>query len=112
MELIVEELPGGITRAVLVGRMDIDGALAVDDRFRVLGRLKRNLIIDLSGVTFLASMGLRTVMVAARSLGELGGRVTIAGAQPNVEKVLATSGIGAMLGVHATVEAAIAALSA
>ena len=26
MELIVEELPGGFTRAAPVGRMDVDGA--------------------------------------------------------------------------------------
>ena len=34
MELIVEELPGGCTRAALVGRMDIEGALAIDEHLR------------------------------------------------------------------------------
>jgi hypothetical protein len=40
MELIVEELPGGFTRAAPVGRMDIEGALAVDESFKALSRLK------------------------------------------------------------------------
>jgi anti-anti-sigma factor len=112
MELIVEELPGGFTRAALIGRMDIEGAMSVDENFKVLGRLRRKLIIDLSEVSFMASMGLRTIMMAARSLTDLGGKATIAGPQPNVEKVLETSGIGQVLGVYSSVEAACLALSA
>jgi anti-sigma B factor antagonist len=111
MELVVEELPGGITRAALIGRMDIEGALAIDDSFRVLSHLRRRLVVDLAGLTFMASMGLRTLVMAARSLADLGGRMTLANPQPNVEKVLETSGIGELLGVHPTVESAIAALS-
>jgi len=110
MELIVEELPGGFTRAAPVGRMDIEGALSIDESFRTLGRLRRKLIIDLAEVSFMASMGLRTLVVAARSLADIGGRATIANPQPNVEKVLDTSGIGEMLGVHPSIEAAVAAL--
>jgi anti-anti-sigma factor len=112
MELTVDEMPGGLTRATLVGRMDVEGALAIDERFTVLGRLRRKLVVDLSGVTFMASMGLRTLMVAARSLSEIGGRMALAGPQPNVEKVLETSGIGEVIGVHSSVEAAAAALNA
>ncbi|HEY1447343.1 MAG TPA: STAS domain-containing protein [Caulobacteraceae bacterium] len=111
MDLIVEELPGGFTRAVLVGRMDIDGALAVDEKFTKLSKLRTKLIIDLADVSFMASMGLRTLMMAARSLNEIGGRATIANPQPNVEKVLETSGIGDVLGVHPSVDAAVAALT-
>jgi anti-anti-sigma factor len=110
MELVVEDMPDGFTRAALIGRMDIQGALAVDDRFKVLGRLKRVLIVDLGEVSFMASMGLRTLMMAARSLAEMGGRMALANPQPNVEKVLESSGIGEHIGVHPTVDAAVAAL--
>ena len=110
MELVVEELPGGFTRAALVGRMDIEGALSVDEQFRALGRLRRNLIVDLAGVSFMASMGLRTLVVAARSLKDVGGRIAIANANPNVEKVLDNSGIGEMIGLHPSVESAVAAM--
>lgn len=112
MELIVEELPGGFTRAAPVGRMDIDGALSIDERFKTLSRLRRNLIIDLAEVSFMASMGLRTLVMSARALAELGGKATIANPQPNVEKVLETSGIGDALGVYPSVEAAVAAMAA
>lgn len=111
MELVVEERPGGVTRAALVGRMDIEGAQAIDEPFRVLSRLRRVLIVDLSAVTFMASMGLRTLMVAARTQSDLGGKMVLAGPQAPVAKVLTESGIGEIIGVYPTVDAAVAAIA-
>lgn len=111
MELVVEERPGGITRAALVGRMDIEGAHAIDEPFRVLSRLRRALIVDLSEVTFMASMGLRTLMVAARTQNDLGGKMVLASPQPPVAKVLSESGIGDIIGVYPSIEAAVAAIA-
>lgn len=110
VELKVEEGDDGITRAALIGRMDVDGALAVEEPFKVLSRLRRRLVVDLAGVPFMASMGLRTLMVGARSLANLGGRMTLANPQPGVASVLETSGIGELIGVHPSVDAAVAAL--
>ena len=112
MELVVEEGPAGVTRAALIGRMDIEGAQTVETPFRILTRLRRALVVDLSQVSFMASMGLRTLMVGARAQGELGGKLVLASPQPNVEKVLRESGIGEIIGVYASVEAAAAAITA
>jgi anti-anti-sigma factor len=112
MQLLVEEGPSGVTQAALVGRMDIEGAQAVETPFQVLTRLRRALVVDLSQVSFMASMGLRTLMVGARNQSELGGKLVLASPQPNVQKVLKESGIGDLIGVYPTVEAATAAISA
>jgi anti-sigma B factor antagonist len=112
MELVVEEGPAGVTRAALIGRMDIEGAQTVETPFRVLTRLRRALVVDLSRVRFMASLGLRTLMIGARAQSELGGKLVLANPQPNVEKVLKESGIGEIIGVYPSVEAAAAALSA
>jgi anti-sigma B factor antagonist len=112
MELVVEEGPAGVTQAALIGRMDIDGAREIEQPFNVLTRLRRALVVDLSQVSFMASMGLRTLMVGARNQTELGGRLVLAGPQPNVEKVLKESGIGEIIGVYPSVEAAAAAITA
>ncbi len=112
MELNVEEMDGGITRAALAGRMDIEGALSVDARFGALVSLRRRLIVDLSEVTFVASMGLRTLMVCARAVTANGGKIALARPQPGVEKVLAESGIGELIGVHSSLADAVAAVSA
>src|SRR5215470_11373686 len=84
---------GGVAVVVLGGRMDIDGAQSVDMQFNVLAGSKKRLVIDMGGVTFLASMGLRTLMTVVRSVSSKGGKVAIAGAQPGVAKVLDTSGL-------------------
>jgi anti-sigma B factor antagonist len=112
MELVIEEDRSGVTQAALVGRMDIEGAQTIEEPFRALTRLRRALVVDLSQVSFMASMGLRTLMLGARAQSELGGRLVLASPQPNVEKVLKESGIGEIIGVYPTIEAAAAAITA
>jgi anti-anti-sigma factor len=112
MELTVEELPNGVTKASLNGRLDIEGAQKVDMKFNVLAGAKSKLVVDLSQLTFIASMGLRTLMVCARTISSKGGKMAIANAQPNVLKVLSSSGIGEVVSVNPSLETAIAAVSA
>ena len=110
MELNTEELPNGVTKASLSGRMDIDGAQQVDMKFNVLAGSKKKLVVDLAQVDFIASMGLRTLMVCARTIKSKGGQMAIANAQPNVLKVLSTSGIADVVSVNPSLDAAIAAV--
>jgi anti-anti-sigma factor len=110
MELVVEDLPDGVTRAAFVGRLDIEGAMSVDEQFRGLAGLKRSIVVDLADLTFMASMGLRTMVIAARSLNKTGGKMVFANPQRNVEQVLETSGLGAMFGIYPSVETAVKAL--
>jgi len=110
MQLVVEELANGVTKAVLSGRMDIEGAQAVDMRFNVIAGAKKAVVVDMSGVSFIASMGLRTLMVAARAISNRGGRMAIAAAQPNVLKVLTSSGADEVIVIADSLESAIVAV--
>lgn len=112
MEMTVEDLPNGVTKAALKGRMDIDGAQAVDTKLNVLAGAKKRLVVDLTNLDFIASMGLRTLMVCARSINSKGGKMAIANPQPNVMKVLSTSGIGEIVSVNPSLDAAVAAVGA
>jgi anti-anti-sigma factor len=112
MELVVEEGPGGVTVATLAGRMDIEGAMGLDARFSAALAFKRALVVDLSEVTFLASMGLRTLMLCSRAVLANGGKMALAQPQPNVAKVLQESGIGELIGLYPTLDAASAAVIA
>lgn len=111
MDLHIEELPGGVTRAALSGRMDIEGAQAVDLKLNVLASSKKKLVIDVTEVSFLASMGLRTLFSCARTVAHKGGRLAIAGASEGVQKVLTTSGLDKMAPVSGSVGDAINALN-
>jgi len=109
--MTVEELPDGVTKAALGGRMDIEGAQAVDMRFSVLGGAKKKLVVDMTDLDFIGSMGLRTLMMCARTIKAKGGKMAIANAQPNVLKVLDSISIGDVVSVNPSLESAVAAVS-
>lgn len=110
MDMSTEDLANGVTKVALTGRLDIEGAQAIDMRFNVLAGSKKTVVVDLSGVTFLASMGLRTLLVAGRSITTKGGRVALAAPQENVLRVLTASGADEVVMITETVEAGIAAV--
>jgi anti-anti-sigma factor len=91
MILSTEAIDGGITRVVLDGRLDIQGAAAIDLRMNVLAGSSKFLLIDLCNVSFLGSMGLRSLVVPAQAVHRRGGKVALFGPVPMVEEVLKAS---------------------
>ena len=92
MDITFEQLPSGATLIILKGRMDVTGAMEVDLRFAAVAAANRAVIVDLGGVEFLASMGLRTLIMGAKSLKTKSGRMALWRPLPMVEEVLVTSG--------------------
>ena len=109
MEMAIEEL-GNVTRVALNGRFDIAGAEAVDLKMNVLAGTKKLLLIDMQKVSFLGSMGLRTIVSVARAVKGRGGKIAVFGAGQDVEKVLTMSGVNVMVPLHRDLDSAIAAL--
>ncbi len=110
MPISTEELEGGITRVILDGRLDIEGAAAVDLPMNVIAGSKKAVIVDLQNVSFLGSMGLRALVAPARAIKGRGGKVVIFGPNELVEKVLKTSGVDTLVPIHHDLQAAIAAV--
>ena len=54
---------------------------------------KKNLIIDLSDVTFMDSSGIGLILGRCKMLSPLGGKVAVCGGNANVRKVIELSGI-------------------
>ena len=111
MQLATVDLENGITKVVLSGRMDIEGAGQVDLRFSVIAGTKKKVVVDLSDVSFMASLGLRTLMISAKSMANKGGKMVLLNPQPNVEKVLETTGIGTIIPIVRDMDEASALLS-
>ena len=65
MNLYVAELDNGITKISLSGRLDIDGALKIDNEFAAIAEKKKRVLVDLADVTFIASLGIRTLISGA-----------------------------------------------
>jgi anti-sigma B factor antagonist len=105
VELSVRD-EGNVTIATLIGRMDIAGATAIDMPFSVLAGSKQRLIVDMAGVDFLASLGMRTLVMAAKSVASKGGKIALLGPQANVEKALRSSGIDTVIPIARDMEEA------
>ena len=59
MAIATEELTGGITRVILDGKLDIEGAAAVDMQMNLIGGSRQAVLVDLQNVSYIGSMGLR-----------------------------------------------------
>ena len=111
MILATENLSNGVTCAALSGRLDIDGAQSVDMKMNILAGKSGALVIDLAEVTYLASMGLRTLITCARTIAAKGGKIAIARPQENVLKILNISGTHEIIPIHGSLEHAVEAVS-
>ena len=112
MSITIEDLPQGVTKVALVGRLDIKGAEAVDLQMNVVAGSRQAVLVDLENVTFLASMGMRTLLTAARTLKRRGGRMCLFRPTELVRQVLTTSGIDKMIPVDDEFDHAVSALLA
>jgi len=110
MTLTTESMDGDITRVLLDGRLDIEGAAAIDLRMNVLSGSAKFLLIDLRNVSFLGSMGLRSIVVPAQAVRRRGGKVALFAPVPLVEEVIKASNIDQVIPVFHELETAVATL--
>ena len=106
MDMQVIQAADEITHVALDGRFDIQGAQEVDSRFGELAKSSKALVVDLSEVSFLASLGVRTLMLSAKTLISRGAEMVVCGANENVEKVLRTTGFNEIAGIYPDYESA------
>ncbi|HUC18676.1 MAG TPA: STAS domain-containing protein [Acetobacteraceae bacterium] len=111
MEMLVETAVESVTRVILVGRLDIPGAQEIDLKFSAIVGSHRKIIVDLEQVPFIASMGIRTLIIGAKALKSKGGHMVLLNPTPDVEKVLLTFGADAIIPILHDLEAAILAVS-
>jgi anti-anti-sigma factor len=110
MKIAEEELPGNIIKIILDGRLDIEGAAVVDLKMNLIAGSRMAVLMDLQHVSFLASIGLRSLVIPARTIKNRGGKVVLYAPSEMVEKVLKTSGIDSIIPIHHDLNNALAAL--
>ena len=110
MEITTEDRPDGVFLMRLAGRLDIAGAGAVDLPFAAhLSNRKGPVVVDISGVSYLASLGVRTLLVNARTLAGRGSQLRLAAPNDDVRAVLEALSLEAVLPIYDSVEDACAA---
>jgi len=84
----------------MVGRLDISGAEVVALPLATLSGSKSALFVDMAGVTFIASIGLRHLVSAAKAVGRRGGRLILLNSTAVVTEIITTSGLAGLLQIE------------
>jgi anti-anti-sigma factor len=103
-----------LRRITITGRLDLAGADEIAGQFAALTTsASKRVVVDLSGVSFLASIGIRSIITHAKALQQRGGRMVLfVGDNRTVAKTLEVTGIDALIPFFADNAAALAAASA
>jgi len=93
MELKVAQRDPNLTRIALAGKLDVEGEGQIGDEFRqIVEESHWNVLVDLSQVSYLASLGIRLLFAGAKSLAAVGKRMVVLNPQPMVKETLLNSG--------------------
>ena len=89
MELTYTDLPDGVRKIDLVGRLDVPGTDKIDLRFTALVSSQQTFaIVDLAGVDFIASIGIAVFIRNAKVARRRNGGMVLLNPQRDVERVL------------------------
>ena len=107
MELQYRELENKIRLIKLIGQLDIVGVGAIETKFSgyCAGENPR-VLVDLSEVDFLASIGIRLLTLNAKSITSRGGRMVLLCPTAEVQRVLELTGVPSMIPVYDGLESA------
>jgi len=107
MECLHEDTVDGVRIIRLSGRMDIEGNEEVALRFNALTASGGpTIIVDLSGLDFLGSIGIGTLVTGAKTVKLRKGVLALYGARPNVLSALQRTNIPGVIPTCATLEEA------
>jgi anti-anti-sigma factor len=99
MQIAIQD-DGTTATVTMVGRLDISGAEVVALPLATLSGSKSALFVDMAGVTFIASIGLRHLVSAAKAVGRRGGRLILLNPTAAVTEVITTSGLAGLLQIE------------
>src|SRR5262249_28328995 len=77
----------------LTGKLDILGARQIETPLAALAGTRTNIVVDMVGVDFIASIGIRQLVMAAKAVARGAGRLVLLNPKPLIVDVLETSGL-------------------
>jgi anti-sigma B factor antagonist len=101
----------GVTVLTLVGRMDATTVTTFEDACRAcLEGGAQRVAIDMSGIAYVSSAGLRGILVMQKLAKKQQIKLVFFGLQDVVLQVFSISGFNSILSLHSSMDAAVAAL--
>jgi len=97
----VEDQKNEVRRIFLSGRLDTAGSEEIASQLaEVAASANRRVLVDLSNVTFLSSMGIRALIATAKDQQAKGGRVVVnVGGNDVVSRTLEATGVDELIAV-------------
>lgn len=102
---------GAVTVVALSGKLDTVTAPGFETQIcELIASGTVRLVVDLSGIEYISSAGLRGLLVMSKLLKEKQGKACLMGVKGNVRSVFEMSGLLTFFRIEETVETAVAAL--
>jgi anti-anti-sigma factor len=111
MDIRVSDFGDIGTRVVLVGKLDIAGAEKIDTPLATVAGSRGNIVVDMAGVSFIASIGIRHLVMAAKAVARRSGKLVLLAPNPLVTDVLVNAGLEDLLPIVRSEDEARAALA-
>ena len=103
MEMFQSTSDAGILTLTVKGRLDADTTEQFGEALnRCIEQGSHKIILDLAGVDYVSSVGLRALMVGAKRVAPLGGKIVICAPHPRVLKLLELAGFTSILPIAGT----------
>ena len=110
MELKIIRSDDQVTHVALVGKLDLAGVQQIEMKFTAaVASRGKPAVVDLSETTYLASLGLRILLLAARALTGKGAKMVLLNPSAPVLQVLQLGKIDAIMPIASDLAGAMAA---
>lgn len=107
MNIAMTKLDNGIKQIDLTGRLDMKGTAEVESKFTIYAATeKAPVLVDMSGVAFIASIGMRMLVMEAKALARRGGKMVLLSPTELVAEALRMAGIDEIIPIFDDAEAA------
>ncbi len=108
---ITQNLENGLVNVKVEGRLDATSSIEAQKELeRILDADSSKMLVDLSGLEYISSAGLRVLLVVAKKMQQKGGKIVLAALTPNVKEVFEISGFSSIFKIFDTVEESTATL--
>ncbi len=109
MNIELEEVDG-VTVATLFGELDGRTAPIVQEKLLTLPKANGKALLDMSGVGYISSAGLRSLLMLYRHMAANDGRVALVGLAENIRDVMSVTGFLEFFDDYQTLDDGLAAM--
>ena len=108
MNITIEDKDSARRLIRLEGRLDLNGHDKIDDQLtEACTEGPMFIVLDISELSFLATIGIRLIAMSARSQEELGGKLVLSAPQPHIRRAIEITGVDALVPIFDDTESAL-----